>query len=97
MKWFAFVVFVVVVIACGAYYGRPARVMKRIVDSREVLIWQHWQQEPWSRIDDEPSGPYFLLIADDGTACLVPDSVWAVTMPGRYHRCHTSWRVPRVR
>jgi hypothetical protein len=54
-----------------------------------------WERTPWARIADPIPGPYHVIVATDGSACLVTPEVWAVAQPGEFRGCPTGWRRPR--
>lgn len=71
----------------------PGISVKRIQGS-DALLRTAWEQSPWSRPTDLVVGVVFFVVAEDGTACVVPDKMWAVVKPGDRIHC-TPWRMPR--
>jgi hypothetical protein len=89
----------IVVSACGYRSGSSLEPVggKRIVGSEEATSHAMWMWSPYSRLTDDPNYPKFVLIASDGTGCLVPGAVWALAQPGVRLTCPDAWRSPRRR
>jgi len=60
-----------------------------------LLTARQWQASPWARPSDMlvPSDYIYVLVDTNGSACLVPPSVWA--QAPREWACETAWRLPR--
>lgn len=93
------IVLVLVLLGCGYRSTNEVRPVmeKRIVGSFEATNHSSWWRSPWYRPgeDDVADYPKFVLIAIDGTGCLVPGSVWALYAGDmEYLRCDR-WLQPR--
>lgn len=57
-----------------------------------------WQRTPWYRIEDMGiSLPVLVIIAQDGSACLVEGKDWAIAQAGKRFACPGKWRFARPR
>lgn len=84
--------------ARGNYYKAP-RVgdpnSKRVAKLLHMVSEQQWQRSGFGRMDDQPSWPWLLVIAADGTAC--PEFKQIVNEPreGEVWSCSVPWRARR--
>lgn len=87
--------------ACGGYANvlpdlnpPPGRDVKRILGAG-ALLRPDWAQSRWARQNDPLDvAMVYFVVAGDGTACIVPSDLWAVTKSGDAIRC-APWRNPR--
>lgn len=87
--------------ACGGYANvlpdlnpPPGKDVKRILGAG-ALLRPDWQSSRWARPDDRVDlAMVFFVVAQDGTACIVPDAIWAVAKSGDSVKC-APWRLPR--
>ncbi len=68
---------------------------KRVDRLAKFINTAGWQRSPYSRIDDNLEMPVFLIIADDGTACVAPAEDWTIAQRGDFYPCPGRWRIPR--
>jgi hypothetical protein len=86
--------------ACGGYVA-PLPELTRIENSRVIRGVEFvnseaaWRATGYWRQGDPMSGPYFVAIGADGSACLVSNDVWAVARRGDRISCNTAWRSRR--
>jgi len=52
-----------------------------------------WQRSPYARVDDALDSPIYLIVADDGTACIVPSEDWTIAVRGDFYPCASNWRI----
>lgn len=71
----------------------PGIGVKRI-GGTNAMLRADWERSPWYRSDDVVVGVVFFVVADDGTACVVPDKLWVIVKAGDRIQC-APWRMPR--
>ncbi len=75
--------------------SRPNGTSRRIQGVSQFQNVYEWQRSGWSRIADGiMNWPVFVVIADDGSACVVSGDVWAIAKAGDYVTCKP-WRIAR--
>lgn len=83
----------------GNYLPEPAPAdlpTREIIDVRAYSSDRDWQRTPWYRASDAfIPWPIFILVANDGFACIVPAKVWAIAQPQQRYACVSVWRFPR--
>src|SRR2546428_7030083 len=42
---------------------------------------------PYSRVNDPLDSPIYLIVADDGTACIAPAEDWTIAARGDFYPC----------
>lgn len=72
---------------------RNTKMVSRVVDFTSEL---QWQRSGYWRIEDQPTWPWFIVLAGDGTACPVFTHTVYVPLTGAYHACDIAWRVRRL-
>jgi len=68
---------------------------KPVSTSTQFLSQGAWDASPWQRPGDFFLFPIFIVIATDGTACLVSAADWAIVHEQDHYPCQTAWRMPR--
>jgi len=68
---------------------------KPVSTSTQFTSRGEWESSPWWRPSDFLIFPVFLVIATDGTACLVSAADWTIVHEHDSYPCATAWRLPR--
>lgn len=74
----------------------PGLSSKRVDHIAKFINNSSWQRSPYSRLDDSIDMPVYLIIADDGTACVAPAADWTIVQRGDLYPCPGKWRIPRA-
>ena len=90
----------VLLIACGGnplpeWKISPTRGhnAKRVDHLQKVTNTVAWHRSPYSRVDDALDSPVYLIVADDGTACIAPAEDWTIAARGDFYPCPGKWRI----
>lgn len=99
----ALVLTLLLLAACGGGRGLPdwktsptPRLNAKRVDHLEqftsVLVWR---RSPYFHVEDDIGLPVYLIVAQDGTACIAPAVDWTVAERGDFYPCPGKWRIAR--
>ena len=77
----------------------PTADIRSVADVRMYNSDLDWQKTPWARMTDafDVSWPVFVVVAADGSACLVTAAQYTVAEARQRFACTTRWRMRRVR
>lgn len=71
----------------------PGPNAKRVGRLEKVSNTFAWHRSPYSRVDDALDVPIYLIVADDGTACIAPAADWTIAARGDFYPCPGKWRI----
>jgi hypothetical protein len=53
-----------------------------------------WHRSAYSRVEDAViDAPIYLIVAEDGTACIAPAADWSIAARGDFYPCPGKWRI----
>jgi hypothetical protein len=66
---------------------------KRVDHLERFINAQAWHRSPYSRVNDPLDSPIYLIVADDGTACITSAEDWTIAARGDFYPCPGTWRM----
>lgn len=73
----------------------PSPSSRRVDHMAKFTDHASWLRSPYSRLDDTFDLPVYIIVADDGTACIAPGDDWAIVHRGDVYPCPGQWRTAR--
>lgn len=90
----------VLLAACGGHAlpewktsPMPRPNAKRVDHLEELTSTLAWRRSPYFRVADGFDLPVYLIVAQDGTACIAPAVDWTVAERGDFYPCPRKWRI----
>ncbi len=73
----------------------PGPNAKRVDHLEKFTAALSWRRSPYFRVNDPLDLPVYLIVAEDGTACIAPAVDWTIADHGDFYPCPRAWRIAR--
>lgn len=100
MKLLGLLLLLELVFGCAHVPRETVRATDKNARLVRAVLWvgshESWQASPWFRAEsDMIEWPHKIVLAIDGSACLMDLREVNEPQPGDFWPCHTNWRVAR--